>query len=101
MDLTAEDVWLHASPMFHLVDAFAIWAITLVGGRHVFAHFDPDSFGAIVAGERITKSSLPPTLLDMIALSPNGRCADFSTLRLISYGGSPMPEAVFWRCSRC
>jgi long-chain acyl-CoA synthetase len=99
MDLVAEDVWLHASPMFHLVDAFAVWAVPLVGGRHVFAHFDPDSFGAIVARERITKSSLPPTLLDMIALSPNSRDADFGSLRLVSYGGSPMPAPVYERCS--
>ena len=28
------DVWLHAANIWHLVDAFAVYAITLVGGRH-------------------------------------------------------------------
>ena len=35
MHLDASDVWCHAAPMYHLVDAFAIYAVTLVGGRHV------------------------------------------------------------------
>lgn len=26
---------MHAAPLFHLVDVFAVYAITLVGGRHV------------------------------------------------------------------
>ena len=35
MGLCAHDVWAHVSPMFHLVDAFAIYAITYVRGTHV------------------------------------------------------------------
>ena len=34
MGLNSSDVWGHFAPMFHLVDVFAIYAITLVGGRH-------------------------------------------------------------------
>ena len=97
MELRERDVWLHASPMFHLVDAFSVWAITLVGARHVFAHFAPDSFAATVEAERITKSSLPPTLLDMIAKSPATTNHDVSSLDLISYGGSPMSKSVYGR----
>ncbi len=35
MRLNQYDVWAHLAPMFHLVDVFAVYAITLVGGRHV------------------------------------------------------------------
>lgn len=35
MNLSRHDVWGHFAPMFHLVDVFAVYAITLVGGRHV------------------------------------------------------------------
>ena len=35
MGLNRQDVWGHFAPMFHLVDVFAVYAITLVGGRHV------------------------------------------------------------------
>ena len=35
MRLHGGDIWGHFAPLFHLVDAFAVYAITLVGGRHV------------------------------------------------------------------
>ena len=93
-----DDVWLHSAPMFHLVDAFAIWGMTLVGGTHVAGQFDAASFGAIVERERVTKTSLPPTLLDWIARERPDLAHDLSSLSLISYGGSPMQDAVFKRC---
>jgi len=98
LSFSGDDVWLHAAPMFHLVDAFAIWGITLAGGRHVTAHFEPDMFGQLVESERITKTSLPPTLLDWISRARPRARHDLSSLALISYGGSPMQEAVYRRC---
>lgn len=98
LELHAADAWLHAAPMFHLVDAFAIWGMTLAGGRHVTAHFEPDSFGPLVQAARITKTSLPPTLLDWISRARPRARYDLSSLDLISYGGSPMQEAVYQRC---
>jgi len=97
LNLSADDVWLHAAPMFHLVDAFAIWAVSMTGGAHVTAHFDPGKFGRLVAAEGITKTSLPPTLLDMIARHPDTARHDLATLERISYGGAPMPRAVYDR----
>lgn len=35
MRLCAADVWGHFAPLFHLVDVFAVYGVTLVGGRHV------------------------------------------------------------------
>jgi long-chain acyl-CoA synthetase len=98
LEMKRRDGWLHASPMFHLVDAFAIWAITLVGGRHIINHFSPDEFGPLAEAERITKTSLPPTLLDRIVREPSITNYDLSSLELISYGGSPMQDAVYRRC---
>ncbi|MDB5874190.1 MAG: hypothetical protein JWQ07_3632 [Ramlibacter sp.] len=98
LELRQRDGWLHASPMFHLVDAFAIWAVTLVGGRHIVTHFSPELFGPLVEAERVTKTSLPPTLLDRIAREPSTAASNLSSLELVSYGGSPMPDAVYRRC---
>jgi len=100
LELSADDVWLHAPPMFHLVDAFAVWAVSMVGGRHVITHFEPARFGALVEKETITKTSLPPTLLDLIARYPPLAEHDLKSLDRISYGGSPMPDAVYDRCSK-
>ena len=30
------DIWLHVAPMFHLADAWACYAFTMIGGTHVF-----------------------------------------------------------------
>ena len=98
LEFMRDDVWLHSAPMFHLVDAFAIWGMTLAGGVHVAVPFDPAGFGALVERERITKTSLPPTLLDWIARQRPDQTHDLSSLRLISYGGSPMQNAVYQRC---
>ena len=35
MGLHGGDVWGHIAPMFHLVDVFAVYAVTFLGGRHV------------------------------------------------------------------
>ena len=98
LDFRRDDVWLHSAPMFHLVDAFAIWGMSLAGGGHVAVQFDPHGFGGMVERERITKTSLPPTLLDWISRQRPDERHDLSSLRLISYGGSPMQDAVYKRC---
>jgi long-chain acyl-CoA synthetase len=97
-ELNSGDAWLHAAPMFHLVDAFAIWGMTLAGGRHIAAHFEPDLFGPLVQEARITKTSLPPTLLDWISRARPRSRYDLNSLVMMSYGGSPMQEAVYRRC---
>jgi long-chain acyl-CoA synthetase len=98
LEMCERDVWLHASPMFHLLDAFAIWGATLVGATHVIAHFEPKLFGPLVQRERVTKTSLPPTLLDKIVRESDVAAYDLRSLACISYGGSPMPEATYGRC---
>lgn len=100
LEIGPRDVWLHAAPMFHLVDAFAIWTVTLVGGRHVVAPFDADGFADLVAREGVTKTSLPPTLIDRIVSATTGRAPSLASLERITYGGSPMSEAVHERAAR-
>ena len=98
LEMNERDAWLHASPMFHLVDAFAIWGATLVGAKHVITHFEPGLFGPLVAQEHVTKTSLPPTLLDKIVRESDVAEHNLGSLDRISYGGSPMQEAVYGRC---
>ena len=44
MGLTEWDTWGHFSPMFHLVDAFGIYSLTMVGGKHILLpHFTPQA----------------------------------------------------------
>ena len=52
MGLGQHDVWGHLAPMFHLVDVFAVYAVTLAGGRHVtLPTFTPQA-ALLAIGER-------------------------------------------------
>ena len=98
MRLHASDVWLHAAPMFHLVDAFAIYAITMVAGRHVILR----SFAAAEAlrcieRERVTVTNMASTMALLCVNSPAAKLADLSSLRMLSCGGSSLPEAAVRR----
>jgi acyl-CoA synthetase (AMP-forming)/AMP-acid ligase II len=97
--LNREDVWLHTAPMFHLVDAFAIWSMSMVGGVHAIAHFRPETFADTIAALGVTKTSMPPTLIAMATdhIAPGD--PRVRSLELVSYGGSPMTEAVHTRAT--
>ena len=61
MRLNRLDVWGHFAPMFHLVDVFAVYAITLVGGRHVtIPAFTPQD-ALLAMGECRSSTAVPGT----------------------------------------
>jgi long-chain acyl-CoA synthetase len=92
---TAETVWLHAGPMFHLADGAATFLVTGAGGRHTFiARFEPKAFIAAVERARVTDTLIVPTMLNMVVHHPELAEHDVTSLGTIIYGASPMPEAV-------
>jgi long-chain acyl-CoA synthetase len=84
--------FLHAAPMFHLADAGAILALTLVGVQHSFLGlFDPEALMKAIERYRITDTILVPTMINMLIHHPAFGRYDLSTLSRVSYGASPMP----------
>jgi len=53
MRLHSGDVWGHFAPLFHLVDVFAVYAITLLGGRHVLLPTFSAAEVLLAIGERL------------------------------------------------
>lgn len=94
--LTVRDVWGHFAPMFHLADAWATFAITAVGGRHVMCgRFDGREALALIASHRVTITNLIPTMLGMMVNRDDVASFDLSGLRAILSGGAPIsPELV-------
>ena len=71
MGLNRHDVWGHFAPMFHLVDVFAVYAITLVGGRHVtLPTFSPQEALLAIGAWRGLPLPLPLPLLLPLVLPP-------------------------------
>ncbi|MFZ0117440.1 MAG: AMP-binding protein, partial [Xanthobacteraceae bacterium] len=70
LGLNDKDIWLHGAPMFHLVDAWSIWAMPLIGAPQVTLHYTPEDFMRTVQATRATATGLPPTLISMMANHP-------------------------------
>ena len=95
LDLTARDVWLHAAPMFHLADAWATFAITLVRGEHRFVpHFrETDVLDAFASG--VTVTNLVPTMWHALVRHPATPRRAYPSLRLLLSGGAAIaPDVV-------
>jgi long-chain acyl-CoA synthetase len=73
----------------------------MLGGKHVvIPRFTPtDALDAIVR-DRVTVATFVPTMLSMLLELPNLASYDLSSLRMITYGASPMPETVLAECMR-
>jgi acyl-CoA synthetase (AMP-forming)/AMP-acid ligase II len=90
------DNWIHVAPLFHLADAWATFAITWAGGKHVVVpDFDPPLVLSTIQQERVTITNMIPTMLNMLVNTPGVETHDFSSLRAILSGGAPIaPEVV-------
>jgi fatty-acyl-CoA synthase len=96
LQLSDEDHWLHAAPLFHLADAWAAFAITAVGGKHIILpYFNSQNALEIIEREKVTLSNLIPTMLNAMVNDPSLSDYSYSSLRLILSGGAPIsPETV-------
>ncbi len=96
LQITDRDRWIHAAPLFHLADAWATFALTWVGGKHVVVEdFEPPEVLSLMERERVTLTNMIPTMLNMLVHTPGVTERDFSGLRVILSGGSPIaPEVV-------
>ena len=95
LKLVDSDAWGHIAPMFHLADAWATFAVTWVGGRHVMVgQFEPQAVMATIEQQRITLSNLIPTMLNLMIKHPKVDEFDYSSLRVILSGGAPIAPQV-------
>ena len=91
-------VHLHVSPMFHVAGGARLFSVTAAGATHAtIGAFDPDAFLAAIERFKVTVTVVVPTVLNRLVDHPNLDRYDLSSLRLLSYGASPMPEALLQR----
>ena len=96
LQLSERDVWGHFAPMFHLADAWATFAVTQVGGCHVFApRFEAGAALDAIVAHGITITNLVPTMLNLMVKHERARAQRYPSLRAILSGGAPIaPEVV-------
>ncbi len=101
LGFSERDVWLHAAPMFHLADAWAVWTVTAACGTHVMlGRFDPAAAFDLIEAAGVTISNLVPTMLLALLAEAERRRRPLPSLRLLLSGGAPIAPSVVARIGR-
>lgn len=94
----AGDINLVATPLYHMGAVFmAVTYMTLGCTQVILDRFEPGLWFAAVETEQATVSLLIPTMINSLLNDPTVKSHRLSSLRLIFYGGGPMPPAVLRR----
>lgn len=95
--LTRHDTECFILPLFH-ISLWPVLCVLMVGGTVVILRRpELQNLLEAVQNERCTHIVLVPTLVTWILDVPNMEEFDLSSLRLITYAGSPMPATVLKR----
>jgi acyl-CoA synthetase (AMP-forming)/AMP-acid ligase II len=93
-----DDINLVSTPIYHVGAVFVAVTYMMLGCTQIIlSRFDPGLWLRTLAGTRATVALLIPTMINAILHHPECDRADLSSLRLIFYGGGPMPPAVLER----
>jgi long-chain acyl-CoA synthetase len=96
---SADDVSLAAMPVSHV--GGSVWGIIGLfnGAKTIIAReFDPSKVLDFIEQYGISKIFMVPTALRVVLSQPRVRQVDFSRLRYIIYGSSPMPLDLLRQC---
>ena len=95
-DLTSDDRALMVSPLFHVASlGMGCLPVLLKGATLLLEErFEPDAALHTIEHLRATSISGVPTTFQLMLDAPGWASADLSSLRLMTCGGSPVPERV-------
>ena len=96
---TEEDVSLVAMPIFHIGGTG--WGLLglYYGAKGVIAReFDPTKVLDFIEHSKITKLFMVPAAMQFVVRQPRARQVDFSRLKYMLYGASPIPAALLKEC---
>lgn len=96
---STDDVSLVAMPIFHIGGSG--WGVMGLyhGARGVIAReFDPTKVLDFFEQSGITKLFMVPAAMQFVVRQPRARTVDFSRLKYMLYGASPIPAALLKEC---
>ena len=101
--MSADDVEVHALPMYHCaqLDCFFCVDVYLGATSIILPGPDPAALLAAIAREHVTKLFCPPTVwISLLRHHPDFAATDLSSLRKGYYGASPMPAEILRELQR-
>ncbi|MFD2677022.1 fatty acid--CoA ligase [Camelimonas lactis] len=95
----ADDIGLVAMPNGHIGGTgFGIWVMYYGVKAIITREFDPMQVLDMIEHEGVNKFFMVPAALQFVVRQPRARQIDYSRLRSISYGASPIPHALLVEC---
>ena len=96
-----DDVMMMVMPNFHLVGSgLTIQSLYNGGTLSVLPALDPGALIQVIQRDRPSIVALVPTAIQMVLDHPDAKAADFSSLRLVMYAGSPISAHLLARALR-
>jgi acyl-CoA synthetase (AMP-forming)/AMP-acid ligase II len=96
---TAEDVSLLAMPIGHIGGTgWGIQALLAGATSVVMREFDPDAVLAAIETYRISKIFMVPAAMQIVVRRPHARNIDWSCMKYMLYGASPIPLDLLKEC---
>ena len=93
-----DEIWLGPVPLYH-VGGFAtlMRAFLMSNTLILWESFDPQTYLETIEKEKVTILYAYPTMIHALVNHPDAKQYDYSTLRLVIYGGSSMPHSTLER----
>jgi fatty-acyl-CoA synthase/long-chain acyl-CoA synthetase len=82
------------SPLYSAAGIAGIYCAVYVGSQISLINYDVETACKTIERDRITFTNLVPTTIQMLLASEVSRKYDLSSLEVLLYGGSPIPEPV-------
>ncbi len=82
------------SPLYSAAGIAGIYCAVYVGSQISLINYDVKTACETIESERITFTNLVPTTIQMLLANEESRKHDLSSLEVLLYGGSPIPETV-------
>ncbi|MGI8491398.1 MAG: AMP-binding protein, partial [Acidimicrobiales bacterium] len=97
--ITADDVWLACSPLYHAANAYAFTTLFQGGTVVILERFDAREWIRQVERHRVTACFMVPAhFIRLLELpSEEWSAKDLSSLRLVLHAAAPCPVPVKWR----
>lgn len=93
-----DNVYLHQTPMFHAASFGGILSIPSNGATTTYVPaFEPGAVLDVTERHQVTATVMVPTMVQMVLDHPAFAPERFASMRVLTYGASPMPATVLQR----
>ena len=90
-----DEIWIGPVPIYHIGGYGTLMRVFLMSNTYILkSKFDPSDYLTAIEKERVTILFAYPTMINAMISRPEVNRCDFSSLQLVIYGGSPIPQIV-------